>query len=196
MDNAPQVFTRAWLATMPDKLFYAVCTLIAFYLLAWLVNLWLRVALRPAIQASRHPDPAIRVSRGRLLLRTAMRANRAVMYTMAVLVAARILGVHLYGEILPVLFAAFVVAVVASRSVLQDAVRGYVLVLHDVYAVGDEVTLGAVRGTVARVGLLTTQLRTADGGDVTVANGRVVAVVNHSRAGTGSEEAVAPESRA
>jgi small-conductance mechanosensitive channel len=184
MENAPQVFTRAWLATMPDKLFYALCVLVAFYLVSWLVNLWLRVALRPAIQASKHPDPTVRAGRGRMLLRTPRNVSRAVLYTIAVLVAMKVLGVELYGVILPLLFAGFAMAIVACRGILKDAVRGYVLVLQDAFAIGDEVTLGATRGTVTRVGLLNTQLRTADGADVTVANGGIEAAINHGRAGS------------
>jgi small-conductance mechanosensitive channel len=191
MENAPQVFTRAWLATMPDKLFYALCVLVAFYLVSWLVNLWLRVALRPAIQASKHPDPTVRAGRGRMLLRTPRNVSRAVLYTIAVLVAMKVLGVELYGVILPVLFAGFAMAIVACRGILKDAVRGYVLVLQDAFAIGDEVTLGATRGTVTRVGLLNTQLRTADGADVTVANGGIDAVINHSRGGN-SEQTPTP----
>ena len=191
MENAPQVFTRAWLATMPDKLFYALCVLVAFYLVSWLVNLWLRVALRPAIQASKHPDPTVRAGRGRMLLRTPRNVSRAVLYTIAALVALRILGADLYGVILPVLFAGFAMAIVACRGILKDAVRGYVLVLQDAFAIGDEVTLRAARGTVTRVGLLNTQLRTADGADVTVANGGIDAVISHSRAGA-SEQTATP----
>ncbi len=190
MENAPQVFTRAWLATMPDKLFYALCVLVTFYLLSWLVNLWLRVALRPAIQASKHPDPTVRAGRGRLLLRTPMTVNKAVLYTIAVLVALRILGADLYGVMLPVLFAGFAMAMVASRGILRDAVRGYVLVLHDVYGVGDDVNIGGERGTVTKVGLLNTQLRAPDGTEATLANGGIESVVNHSRGG-GSDQASA-----
>jgi small-conductance mechanosensitive channel len=184
----PEVFTKAWLATMPDRIFYALCAVVAFYLAAWLVDLWLRVALRPAIQASRHPDPIVRAGRGRLLLRTPMVLSRAVLYSMATLVALGLLGINLAGVILPLLFAAFVVAVVAGRAVLKDAVRGYSLALHDTYTIGDDITVGAVRGTVTRLGLTVTQLRTVDGAEVTLANGGVVCVANHTRAVAASEQ--------
>jgi small-conductance mechanosensitive channel len=74
-----------------------------------------------------------------------------------------------------------------AQRLVRDVLTGFFLLLEDQFRVGEVVTLAgvpglpALTGTVLEMGLRVSRLRDADGKLVTVANGDVAAVVNHSR---------------
>lgn len=77
--------------------------------------------------------------------------------------------------------------VIALQGLLRDGVAGLVALLDDHYAVGDVVELNGVQGEVVDIGLLVTELRTADQRVVLFANSSAQQLVNHTKIRSGCE---------
>ncbi len=87
-------------------------------------------------------------------------------------------------DIAPVLTAAGVVGLAVgfgAQKLVRDIIAGFFIVLENQYSVGDYITIGAVTGTVAELGMRITQLRDDVGKLVIIANGDIIQVTNHSR---------------
>jgi small conductance mechanosensitive channel len=189
MQSFSDYIAKVWLSALPRQLAYAICTAAVFEILAWIAGRRIRAILRPALGATRHPDPVVRALRTRMLLRPPLALSRAVLYILAIAIILRILGLRLGGEVLPILGVVFAAVAVACWPLLQDATRGYMLLLNDVWVLGDTVEVAGVTGVVEACGLLHTRIRTPDGRLVTVANGRATQVINHSAPAKGSQDA-------
>ena len=74
---------------------------------------------------------------------------------------------------------------IAFQGLLRDLVAGLVALLDDHYAVGDVVELNGIAGEVVDVGLLVTELRTADQRVVVVANSASQQLLNHTKIRSG-----------
>lgn len=188
MDSFAEFTRRLWLSALPLKLAYAICTAAVFEALVWLVANRLHAALRPALQRDRTAEPSVRAVRMKLLLRPPKLLTRSVLYVIAVAIILRIFGFPLRLEVLPILAVVAAGGLLACWHLLQDCVRGYLLAYQNVFSLGDEISLGDVRGTVAAMSLPNTVLRTADGAEITIANGAITQVTNHSRRARPSEQ--------
>lgn len=71
--------------------------------------------------------------------------------------------------------------VFAAQSVIKDYVAGFLILVEDQFAVGDQVTINGVTGAVELLTLRITQIRTNTGALVTLANGTVAMVENATR---------------
>lgn len=76
---------------------------------------------------------------------------------------------------------------IAFQGLLRDGVAGLVALLDDHYAVGDVVEVDGVTGEVIDVGILVTELRTADQRVVLFANSSAQQLVNHTKIRSGVE---------
>ena len=76
---------------------------------------------------------------------------------------------------------------IAFQGLLRDGMAGLVALLDDHYAVGDVVEVNGVTGTVTDVGILVTELRTADQRVVLFANSCAQQLVNHTKIRSGVE---------
>ena len=76
---------------------------------------------------------------------------------------------------------------IAFQGLLRDGVAGLAALLDDHYAVGDVVEVQGVQGEVVDVGLLVTELRTADQRVVLFANSAPQQLVNHTKIRSGIE---------
>jgi small conductance mechanosensitive channel len=74
---------------------------------------------------------------------------------------------------------------IAFQGLLRDLVAGLVALLDDHYAVGDVVEINGVTGEVVDLGLLVTELRTADQRVVVVANSASQQLLNHTKIRSG-----------
>lgn len=74
---------------------------------------------------------------------------------------------------------------IAFQGLLRDLVAGLVALLDDHYAVGDTVEINGITGDVVDVGLLVTELRTADQRVVVVANSASQQLLNHTKIRSG-----------
>ena len=76
---------------------------------------------------------------------------------------------------------------IAFQGLLRDLVAGLVILLDDHYAVGDVVEINGVSGDVVDVGLLVTELRTADQRVMVVANSASQQLLNHTKIRSGMD---------
>ncbi|MCL5283239.1 MAG: mechanosensitive ion channel family protein [Armatimonadetes bacterium] len=68
-----------------------------------------------------------------------------------------------------------------SQKLFQDTISGFLLISENQFVVGEYVTIGAVTGLVAEVGMRTTWIREDNGKLTIIANGSITQVTNHSR---------------
>jgi small conductance mechanosensitive channel len=73
------------------------------------------------------------------------------------------------------------------QDLLRDFVAGLVLLLEDRYAIGDAITIDGLSGEVIDVGLLSTQLRSADQRVMVMPNSQCKQVVNATKLRSGQE---------
>jgi small conductance mechanosensitive channel len=69
----------------------------------------------------------------------------------------------------------------AFQSAIKDALSGSLLLAKDAYVIGDLVTINDLFGMVETMGLSITQIRSSPGSLVTLRNGDITTVSNHSR---------------
>jgi small conductance mechanosensitive channel len=80
-----------------------------------------------------------------------------------------------------VLIAAMLAIVgVVARDVIRDYVGGFLVILENQYAIGDQVRIGADAGEVEALSLRRTLLRTAAGDRVTIPNGDIRVLTNRT----------------
>ena len=118
------------------------------------------------------------VLRIRTLLQTARSGIDAVIILLAVFMILYALGIN----VVPLLAGASVAGLAVSlgaQTLIKDYIAGALILLDDLYRVGDSVEIGGVSGRVEHVTLRTTHLR-KDGSDVmcVVPNGEVRGVIN------------------
>ncbi|MDP4666477.1 MAG: mechanosensitive ion channel family protein [Candidatus Nanopelagicales bacterium] len=68
-----------------------------------------------------------------------------------------------------------------AQALVKDYISGIFLILEDQFGLGDEVEIGAIRGTVEDVALRVTQVRDSDGRLWYIRNGEIFNVANHNR---------------
>lgn len=68
-----------------------------------------------------------------------------------------------------------------AQSLIKDVLAGFFIVLEDQYSVGDTVTVGGLSGTVEKMELRVTKLRSLNGDLHIIPNGEIVKVTNHTR---------------
>lgn len=130
---------------------------------------------------SRAPDDLAGKKRRETLVDVFSSLIRLLVWGTAGLVALSELGVNTR----PILgsFAILGLAIsFGSQNLVKDMVNGFFVLLENQYAVGDTVEIGGKQGTVERITLRTTWLRSGLTGIVyTIANGDVSGVANHTR---------------
>lgn len=173
---------NVWLGPLPLKLAYAILAAGGFELVHLLTSRMIRRAIAPALRQDAAREPGERVRRRRIVQGLPLVVNRAVWYTIALLMIVRIFGLATSAEILPVLGLAAVAALIAGKTALRDCVSGWLINWENLYAPGDRVTIGEHRGTVTDLSLRTTTLRTRDGRELVIRNSQVEFVSNESRA--------------
>ena len=68
-----------------------------------------------------------------------------------------------------------------SKSAIEDFLSGLFMMIEDTYSVGDDIDFGKGRGTVEKVSLRSTSIRTRQGVVWTVPNGKIVHIANFSQ---------------
>ena len=68
-----------------------------------------------------------------------------------------------------------------AQALVKDYISGIFLILEDQFGLGDEVEIGAIRGTVEDVALRVTQVRDGEGRLWYIRNGEILNVANHNR---------------
>jgi Small-conductance mechanosensitive channel len=68
-----------------------------------------------------------------------------------------------------------------AQQIVRDVLNGFFILVEDQFAVGDEVTIDGIRGTVETMGMRITRIRDDQGRLITLANSSIARVTNHSR---------------
>jgi small conductance mechanosensitive channel len=103
-----------------------------------------------------------------------------------VLYAIAIIGILEYVLVIPFTVVALgaVVALAvsfAAQNLVKDFVNGFLILIEDQYALGDEIQIGDACGVVERLNLRLTQIRAADGRLISIPNHEVNRVENKTR---------------
>ncbi len=69
----------------------------------------------------------------------------------------------------------------ASQNLVRDLVNGFLILLEDQFRIGDNVKIGSTSGMVENMNLRVTQIRTDEGGFITLPNSLIGEVENRSR---------------
>ncbi|MFO8080216.1 MAG: mechanosensitive ion channel, partial [Armatimonadota bacterium] len=172
-----------WLGPLPLKLAYAILAAGAFELIFVLTGRAIRRAVAPVLRQDAAREPAERVRRRRIVLGLPLAVNRALWYTIALVMIVRIFGLPVEAEVLPILAFAAIAALVLAKAPLRDCVSGWIINWENLYVPGERVTIGEHRGTVSDLSLRSTKLRTRDGRELVIPNRQVELVSNDSRPG-------------
>lgn len=118
-----------------------------------------------------------------LRIETVSRVTRSIFTItwigIGILVALAAIGVN----IAPLLAGLGIIGVaisLASQNLIKDAINGFFIILEDQYAVGDIISVEKAEGFVEHINLRITQLRDAQGRLITIPNGEIKMVANHS----------------
>lgn len=174
---------NVWVGTLPLKLVYAIFAAGGFELVYLLTSRMIRRAVAPALRLDASRDPSERVRRRKIVLGLPIAINRAIWYSIALLMILRIFGLPIGAELLPVLGFAAIAALVIGKTALRDCLAGWLLIWEGLYAPGDRVVIGEHRGTVVDMSLRTTTLRTRDGRELVIRNSQVELIANEGEEG-------------
>jgi small conductance mechanosensitive channel len=196
------VSTSETTAELSDLLFGKVGRIVLVVVLAWLLNLFVRRAIRRFVAGMtgeaaadrmswlRRRAPAVVADSSVLSTRAASRAKTLgdVLQSVASFMIWGIAGVTVLGELgisLGPLLASAGIAGVAlgfgAQSLVKDILSGFFMLIEDQYGVGDIIDVGEATGTVEAVSLRTTRLRDVNGTVWHVPNGIVERVGNMSQ---------------
>jgi len=184
-----------------EGLLKAALAVLLFVVLRWVAVRGLRAVMRPLIaRAGREGETHV------TRLRTLEGLARSILtYTLLFLLAVTVLGQ--WGVNVAALVTGAGVAGLAlsfgAQRLVRDVLTGFFLLLEDQFRVGEVVTLlgssglPAMNATVLEMGLRVTRLQEASGKLVTLSNGDISAVINHSRGPITAmvEVGVSPETR-
>ncbi len=103
-------------------------------------------------------------------------------YTITAIVILMILEVYNVntGAIFASLGVVSVVIGLALQDLIKDLIAGIAIIFDDQYSIGDSVTVNGFRGKVISLGLRSTKVKSADGDILTITNGKIEEVINHS----------------
>ncbi|HMI53575.1 MAG TPA: mechanosensitive ion channel family protein [Candidatus Saccharimonadales bacterium] len=161
---------------------YAVLDLFLIFLVALLVNRFLRVMtellVKPAATQARAAQ--IREQQTRTLAGVLYSAGSKVVWVIALLTALDKVGINPTPALTVVGLAGIAIGF-GAQNLVRDVITGFYIVLEDQYVVGDTIQFGEIAGRVEHLTLRRTVVRDPRGAVVTIANGEIRTVSNLSR---------------
>ena len=170
-------------------------TVMAILLVGWLVS---RVVIR-AIEHFKEKidrpslrdvgrDPAVSEEAEELRAKARAETLATVFRSVALIAIWVFTGLLALGQLginlAPLIAGAGIVGVAigfGSRSAIEDFLSGLFMMMEDTYSVGDDIDFGKGRGTVERVSLRSTSIRTRQGVVWTIPNGKITHLGNFSQ---------------
>ena len=159
-------------------------TIMLVVVLAWLALSLYTTAIDnifKVINANIKPDAALRMGQRATTLSHILRSvGKVVILFMAGLIILSKLGVN----VAPILASAGIVGLAVgfgAQSLVKDVISGFFILAEDQYGVGDVIEVNGQSGTVEKMNLRITQLRALNGQLVTIPNGAIGTVINHSK---------------
>ena len=166
----------------PEITFTTVVDLVAIFLIALLINRFLRVMtnlmIKPAGTQSRTAQ--VREQQTRTLAGVLYSSGSKVVWFVALLTAVDKVGIN-PTPALTLAGLASVAVGFGAQNLVRDVITGFYIVFEDQYAMGDTIQVGDTTGRVENLTLRRTVLRDARGALVTIANGEIRTVSNLSR---------------
>ena len=109
--------------------------------------------------------------------------NNVIKYVIAIIVILMILEVYNVdtSAILASLGIVGLIIGLALQDMIKDFIAGVFIVFDNQYNIGDTVTINDFKGEVVALGLKSTKIRAYTGEIMTVANGTITEVINHSQ---------------
>ncbi len=176
---------HTWLVDAAESGARILIVIAMFCVLRWLGRRLLRAALRPLVARAE----ANNGSTGARVRTLGGQAESALTYTLlflAIVTLVSQLGINIATLLTGAGVAGLAISFGAQRLV-RDLLTGFFLLWEDQFRVGEVVTLigspglPQLTGTVQDMGFRTSRLKDITGKIVTIGNGDIAAVVNHSR---------------
>jgi small conductance mechanosensitive channel len=166
----------------PEITFTTVVDLVAIFLIALLINRFLRVMTNLVIKhaASQSRSAQVREQQTRTLAGVLYGSGSKVVWFVALLTAVDKIGIN-PTPALTLAGLASVAVGFGAQNLVRDLITGFYIVFEDQYAMGDTIQVGDATGRVEILTLRRTVLRDARGALVTIANGEIRTVSNLSR---------------
>jgi moderate conductance mechanosensitive channel len=174
-----------WLVDVADAAFMLGGLLLTFIIVRWLALRALAAITRPIVARAEHEGGT-----GGARVKTLEGLARSVVNYLLVFLAVVTMLSQIGINISAILAGAGVVGLALSfgaQRLVRDVISGAFLLAEDQFRVGEAVTLMCASdlppldGTVMEMGLRVTRLQDLSGKLITLANGEILAVVNHNR---------------
>ena len=159
-------------------------TVLLVAVLAWLGIKAYDALLRRAfdfVGTSLKPASAVRLSQR---LNTSSAILRSLGKVVIVFLASMIVLSKMGVNIAPILASAGIVGLAVgfgAQSLVKDVISGFFIIMEDQYGVGDVIEVGTSSGLVEKMNLRITQIRNQHGSLITIPNGSITTVTNHSK---------------
>lgn len=179
-------WSHEMLPVVAKWMFSTGLTVILVLVLAFLASRAYAAAIEQvfkAINSNLKPDAVQRVTQRTNTLSGILRSlGKALIFFLAGMIILSKLGIN----VAPILASAGILGLAVgfgAQSLVKDVIAGFFVLVEDQYGVGDvvEVNGNGKSGVVERFNLRITQLRTLDGQLITIPNGTITLVVNHSK---------------
>ena len=156
--------------------FYRVSYSLIAFLAALIITSVVRRTIR--MRMRKRAGQNLRADTLSKLLRSAV---TCVVWFLAVM---QILKTGLGVDVTSILAAAGILGVAigfGAQSLVKDVITGFFLLFENQFSVGESVTVDGFTGIVQELGFRSTRIRNEDGDVLTIPNGAIAKVVNHSR---------------
>ncbi|OYD14043.1 hypothetical protein CH330_09560 [candidate division WOR-3 bacterium JGI_Cruoil_03_51_56] len=145
--------------------------------IAWFVS-W--IIGKVVVRLLRTRAKLLKERRARTLISLSRSVIRYGIFLVALVMCLRTLGVD-YSAILAGAGVVGLAVGFGAQTLVRDFLSGFFLLFEDSISVGDSIAVGDVSGTVEKIGLRTTQVRSFDGILHTVPNGELTRFGNRNR---------------
>lgn len=159
-------------------------TVLLVLVLAWIAIKAYDALLRRIfafVGSSFRPESAVRLSQRLTTMSVILRSlGKVVIGFLAAMIVLSKMGVN----IAPILASAGIVGLAVgfgAQSLVKDVISGFFIIMEDQYGVGDVIEVGTSTGLVEKMNLRITQIRNQHGSLITIPNGSITTVVNHSK---------------
>ncbi len=133
-------------------------------------------------------DPSVSIEAVKLRAKGRAETLAVVLRSVALIIIWVLTGLLVLGELNinlgPLIAGAGIVGVAigfGAQSAVRDFLSGVFMMIEDIYSVGDDIDFGKGRGTVEKVTLRSTSIRTRQGVVWNVPNGKIDFVANYSQ---------------
>lgn len=165
------------MSNLLDSILSIILTLLLAAALLWLVNWVARKAVERVMAAEMEPD---RRARLRTIISASKNTLRIIILSLAAMAILAGFGFD-FGPILAAAGIAGLAISLGAQTIIKDFFGGLIILLEDQYRVGDSISVNGVDGSVERITLRRTNIRTADGALFVVPNGDIRVVGNNTR---------------